>query len=90
MKGEAMNFTGTMLTEGRPVLGGAIPLVLAEVVTWKLAMVHFHNPVPGYLCNDGGSGDGNAQTVTLDKALLRYGNGDALVPIDKDKVGRDR
>lgn len=47
-----MDFTHANLLKNFSVFGGAVSFVLQKIVLRKLAVVHFHNPVPGNLRNN--------------------------------------
>jgi len=60
-----MDFAKADLMKNLSMLGRAVSLVLQEVVSGKLAVIHFHNPIPRNLGNNGGRGYGDAQRIAL-------------------------
>src|SRR4030042_4733630 len=86
-KGPAVDLTTAVLTNGRSMCPGGIPLVAVEVVQGIGAVVSHHQPVPGDLGDDGGRCVGETGGVTPLDCPLGTIDGYRINAVEAEKMG---
>lgn len=77
-----------MLAKGFQMIGRGVPFVPGEAVLRVDGVPFFHAGVAMRLCEDGGSGDGNAARIALDERFLLHQNVE-LHGVDQQIIGLD-
>ena len=82
-----MDMTRTEVVEGCAVLPGAVSLVTGKSIAGVRGLEGHQQPITGHLGDDRGGGDGKAQGIAFDDALLGQGELGKLQGINEQKNG---
>lgn len=66
---------------------GAVAFVTIEAVEGEIVVVGEHEVIAGYLCKDGGSGNGVGEAVAMDEILLGEGVKGELDGVGEEVIG---